>query len=62
VISGAEDRAVNSASASAVAEGYGNRAKFHLAPGHAHYLFMEPGWETVAGVCADWAEEAPRQL
>ncbi len=54
VVSGEEDRAVRHAVGREIAAKYGEKGTFHLARGHAHYLFMEPGWEDVAGYCADW--------
>ena len=57
VVSGEEDRAVRHAVGQEIAQTYGAKGSFHLAKGHAHYLFMEPGWEEIAGYCADWLEE-----
>ena len=57
VVSGEEDRAVRHAIGQAIAEKYGSKGTFHLARGHAHYLFMEPGWEHIAGYCADWMSD-----
>ena len=57
VVSGEEDRAVRHAVGEQIAQRYGDRGSFHLARGHAHYLFMEPGWEKVAAACADWLSE-----
>lgn len=58
VVSGDEDRAVRHAVGQEIARKYGDRGSFHLARGHAHYLFMEPGWEDVAAMCADWLDES----
>ena len=57
VVSGEEDRAVRHAVGQEVTQKYGANGTFHLARGHAHYLFMEPGWEDVAAYCADWMSE-----
>lgn len=57
VVSGEEDRAVRHEVGAEVARCYGDRGTFYLAPGFAHFLFMEPGWETVAAHCADWLDE-----
>jgi non-heme chloroperoxidase len=57
VVSGEEDRAVRHAIGQKIAEKYGANGTFHLARGHAHYLFMEPGWEHVASFCADWMSD-----
>ena len=57
VVSGEEDRAVRHAVGQEIAQKYGDKGSFHLARGHAHYLFMEPGWEKVAAYCAGWLAE-----
>ena len=54
VVSGEEDRAVRPAVGREIAERYGANGTHILAPSHAHYLFMEPGWEIVADECANW--------
>jgi pimeloyl-ACP methyl ester carboxylesterase len=54
VVSGEEDRAVRHAVGQQIAARYGAKGSFHLAEGHAHFLFLEPGWEGPAGACADW--------
>lgn len=54
VVSGEEDRAVRHAVGQEIARRYGDKGSFHLARGHAHYLFMEPRWEKVAAYCANW--------
>lgn len=56
VLCGEEDRAVRPAIGKQVAEKYGANGTYHLAPDHAHFLFMEPGWESVAGIAANWME------
>lgn len=60
VVSGEEDRAVRHAVGQEIASRYGSNGTFHLARGHAHYLFMEPGWEDVANYCAGWIAECTR--
>lgn len=60
VVSGEEDRAVRHAVGQEIARKYGANGTFHLARGHAHYLFMEPGWGKVAAYCADWLSEHVR--
>ncbi|MEM7318065.1 MAG: alpha/beta hydrolase [Pseudomonadota bacterium] len=57
VVSGAEDRAVNPNTCRALAGLYGDQGTFLLAEGHAHFLFMEPEWEAVAGQISAWLEE-----
>ena len=54
VLSGAEDRAVPPVTARKIAEKYGAWAEFHEIPGHAHFMFLEPGWERIAELCAEW--------
>lgn len=58
VVSGSDDRAVPSSAGRRIAEKYGSSASYYLAEGHAHYLILEPGWEDVAGHCADWMEHS----
>lgn len=57
IVSGAEDRAVNPNTCRALAKLYGDRATFLSAEGHAHFLFMEPGWEKPAAQVADWLDQ-----
>jgi len=26
----------------------------HEIPGYAHFMFIEPGWERIAELCAEW--------
>ena len=54
VVSGTEDRAVNPETCKALAKRYGARGTFLSAEGHAHFLFLEPGWERVAGEIEAW--------
>ncbi len=54
VLSGAEDRAVPPITARKIAKEYGARAEFHEIAHHAHFMFLEPGWEKVAALCAEW--------
>ena len=56
VLCGAQDRAVRPAVGRQIAERYGSSGTYHLAENHAHFLFMEPGWEDVAAVAADWMD------
>jgi len=60
VLSGAEDRAVPSVTARKVAERYRHRAEFQEIADHAHFMFLEPGWEQIAGLCADWMAKTLR--
>ena len=54
VVSGAEDRAVNPDTCRALATRYGDRGTFLLVKDHAHFLFMEPGWEGPASKIEKW--------
>lgn len=57
IVSGTEDRAVNPATCRDLARIYGDRATFLPAENHAHFLFLEPGWESVAGRIEDWLKD-----
>ena len=35
-------------------------APFHMAAGHGHFLFAEPGWEREAATVLDWIDALPR--
>jgi pimeloyl-ACP methyl ester carboxylesterase len=37
-------------------------APFHMAAGHGHFIFAEPGWEAQAGVMLDWIDALPRSI
>lgn len=54
VLSGAEDKAVPAVTGQEIAKRYGSKATFHEVPGHAHFMFLEPGWQKIAADCADW--------
>jgi len=56
VVSGAEDRAVNPNTCRALAGIYGEQGTFLLADGHAHFLFLEPGWEEIAAQIEEWLD------
>jgi pimeloyl-ACP methyl ester carboxylesterase len=34
-------------------------APLHVARGHGHFLFSEPGWETQVGAILDWIDKLP---
>jgi pimeloyl-ACP methyl ester carboxylesterase len=34
-------------------------APLHVARGHGHFLFAEPGWETHVGAMLDWIDKLP---
>ncbi len=60
IVSGSDDLAIPPSTARIIAERHGSRATFHLAQGFGHYLTLEPEWEKVAAICAEWivSEEA----
>jgi pimeloyl-ACP methyl ester carboxylesterase len=37
-------------------------APFHVAAGHGHFIFAEPGWQHDAGVMLDWIDALPRSI
>ena len=57
IVSGTEDRAVNPDTCRALAKLYGDHATFMPVEDHAHFLFMEPGWEKPAAQIAGWLDE-----
>jgi pimeloyl-ACP methyl ester carboxylesterase len=58
VIAGAADKVISPMTGSRIAARYGDRAIFHVAPGHGHFLLLEPGWEELARHCSGWLEKA----
>ena len=59
VLSGAEDKAVPAVTGQEIAKLYGAKATFREVPSHAHFMFMEPGWERIAAGCLDWMSSLP---
>jgi pimeloyl-ACP methyl ester carboxylesterase len=57
VVSGDEDRFVPLAVARRIAQRYD--APLHVAHGHGHFLFGEPGWEPHAAAILDWIGGLP---
>jgi len=57
VVSGDEDRFVPLGVARRIAQRYD--APLHVARGHGHFLFGEPGWETHAAAILDWIGQLP---
>lgn len=57
MVSGTDDRAVNPETCKALVKRYGARGTFLSAKGHAHFLFLEPGWEKVAEEIETWLME-----
>ena len=37
-------------------------APLHVARGHGHFLFAEPGWETQVGAILDWIDRLPEPV
>lgn len=60
VVSGDQDRFVPLGVARRIAARYG--APLHIARGHGHFLFAEPGWEEHAGAMLDWIGTLPRSV
>lgn len=58
VVSGDEDRFIPLGVARRIAAKYD--APLHVAKGHGHFLFEEPGWETTVNVILDWIDGLPR--
>ena len=57
VVNGDEDRFVPLGVARRIAQRYD--APLHVARGHGHFLFGEPGWETHATAILDWIGQLP---
>jgi len=57
VVSGDEDRFVPLGVARRIAQRYD--APLHVAHGHGHFLFGEPGWEIHAAAILDWIQQLP---
>jgi pimeloyl-ACP methyl ester carboxylesterase len=57
VVSGDDDRFIPLGVARKIARKYA--APLHVATGHGHFLFEEPGWEATAGVILDWIGKLP---
>ena len=60
VVGSEHDRFIPPGVARRVAAKYG--ASFHVAKGHGHFLFSEPGWEIQAKVILDWIDALPKVL
>jgi pimeloyl-ACP methyl ester carboxylesterase len=58
VMAGAADKVISPVTAGRIAQLFGQQVAFHVAPGHGHFLMLEPGWEDVAGHCASWLDKA----
>jgi pimeloyl-ACP methyl ester carboxylesterase len=60
VIAGSQDKVISPETGRRIAGRYGDRATFHEAARHGHFLLVEPGWENVAQMCADWLGKVER--
>lgn len=60
VIGAEHDRFIPLRAAERVAELYAS--PFHVARGHGHFLFGEPGWEDQANVMLNWMDALPRVI
>ena len=60
VVGAEHDRFIPVGVSRRIAARYG--APFHMAAGHGHFLFAEPGWEGEASVMLDWIEALPRSI
>ena len=60
VVGSEHDRFIPLGAARRVASMYG--ASLHVAQGHGHFLFSEPGWEEQARVILDWIDALPRVI
>lgn len=60
IVSGDDDQFVPLGVAQQLARRYD--APLHVARGHGHFLFAEPGWEEHAGVILDWIDELPHAV
>ena len=58
IMTGAADKVISPVTGRRIAQLYGERAAFHVAPGHGHFLMIEPGWEELARHCAGWLQKA----
>ena len=53
-MSGSEDQVISAETGRRLAEKYAAVSEFHEAPGHSHFLVLEPGWERLAEQCEVW--------
>ncbi|MCH7479033.1 MAG: alpha/beta hydrolase [SAR324 cluster bacterium] len=61
VVGASEDRICPVSVVRQVAKKYRHVATYQEFPGHAHWVVGEPGWEDIAGFCADWLKERLRE-
>lgn len=57
VVGSEDDRFIPPGVSRRIAQRY--EAQFHLAEGHGHFLFSEPGWEVQAAFMLDWIDSLP---
>lgn len=60
VVAADDDRFIPPDVSRRIAERY--HASLHVAEGHGHFLFSEPGWEVQAAVMLDWIGALPRRI
>lgn len=60
VVGSDDDRFIPLTVSRRVAVKYG--APLHVAKGHGHFLFSEPGWEAEAGFILDWIDALPSAI
>jgi pimeloyl-ACP methyl ester carboxylesterase len=60
VVGADNDRFIPLSVSRKMAHKYG--AELHVAKGHGHFLFSEPGWQAEAKVILDWVDNLPREI
>jgi pimeloyl-ACP methyl ester carboxylesterase len=60
VVGAEHDQFIPCKVAARIARKYG--APLHVAEGHAHFLFAEPGWKRQVDVILDWIDALPRVI
>lgn len=57
VVAGTDDRFIPAKTVGRVARRYG--VPLRLIPGHGHMIVLEPGWQELAGIVAEWFAAMP---
>ncbi len=57
MVSGSDDLAIPPSTSRRIAELHGSQATFREVQGFGHYLTLEPNWQEIAEMCADWILE-----
>lgn len=57
VLTGADDKAVSTETAQALAAKYGSRATYYQVPDAAHFMMMEDIWPQMAAYCQTWLQD-----